>query len=472
MPAVAEPPKGATDLSGLTNIPKIDPTPGLGDVTSFEQVKGGKPAEVPKLQPKPEAKQEQKPAKPAQVQEKPGAKEIVLDKTGHERPDQMPDEIAEELEALAGGTKEDTKEKPAPKARSEEDNTKDETTSDETSASDAPVASDDDAELETKVQSYKVLKDLRTAHKEALKREKAWRKEEAAAKEKLAAHEAKLAALAKVEEQSKAATTELEAARKRAEDLENKVKLLDYKESAEFHDKHVKPLARALEDAHKDIKELQVENEDGTKRQATPEDFKLLLQLSTQQAGELAEKLFGRYAAGEMLAHRRAVLKLRGEQREALENAGKAAEEFRTRTTLEATKRLERVASVYKQRAEEIETAHPQLFKARDGDEQGNELLQKGHEWVGALDDPEIPEETRVKIAAEVKYRAAGFGRLLLDYQRLQRELSEAHKKLKGFEGSEPGEGALPTEGRAGTEQVDPLEASLREIDKMAGPMR
>jgi hypothetical protein len=436
----------------------VDPTPGPEDVTSFEQARAKAPAAPAAPAPAPA----KAPATPSP------AREVKLDKPQDpNRAGNIPESVWDDLDKLATLDRNGTEEKPvaAPEPAKPEEQAKVEP---DKAAPEPPDDTAVEADLEKQVQAFKTLKEVRTAHKEALKRERAWKQEQETLAKKIADAEARAKAFDP--EAIKATSAELETVKKRAAELESQVKVLDYTKSGEFHERHVRPLAKALESAYADLNEMTVAQEDGTTRKATDADFKRLLSLPAQEAGEQAEKLFGKFAAGELMAHRRTVVQLERAKREAVENASKASEESRQRQTVEQAQKAEKLQGLFKQRTGELEEKFPALFKPRDGDTEGNQLLAKGHQMVQQLEAEDLTDDARVQLAAEIRYRAASYGRLYLDLQRMQKALDEANGKLKRFESSSPDRGDGSKNGVP--EPSDPWEKAHRGLEALAKPMR
>lgn len=426
-------------------VPTIDATPGLGDLTSFDQAKAA-PVPHPSL-----ASKEPAPSpSPA-----PAKGEVQLDKPADmEAMNKLPNHVEDDLANIAKGM---TAKEAAAKSQNPDTKTEPE----------EPTNGEPD-ELEKQVQAYKTLKEVRTAHKEALKRERAWKAQENEWKAKIEQAESRLKDYNP--EASKAVSEQLQAIQKERDELLEKVKVMDYQQHPEFHTKYTQPLAKAMERAYTDIKAMEIEGEDGTRRKATESDFHALLTMAPHKAGESAEKLFGRWGAQQIVNHVQRIQELRASQQEALTNASKLAEESRQRQTVEEAQRVEKLQSVFKQRGVELETKYPDLFKAKDEDADGKAMLEKGWKLVNSLESQDISDEDRVKLAAETRYRAAAFGKLFLDNKRLQESVQELTKKLKGYENSSPKEGDGGNSPKQ--EPSDPWHKAMSGLDAIARPMR
>jgi len=93
-------------------------------------------------------------------------------------------------------------------------------------------------------------------------------------------------------------------------------------------------------------------------------------------------------------------------------------------------------------------TKYPQYFKPVEGDEKGNELLQKGFELVDKifLDGGDLQPEEAIKLHSQVRNRAAAFGRLAFQNRTLTEKVAALEKELAQFKDSTPKNG----DGRTG----------------------
>lgn len=324
----------------------------------------------------------------------------------------------------------------------------------------------DDTDLEKQASAFKTPKELRNAYKETLKRERALTAERETLSKRVSEFETKLKN--GDVEQVKALNTELETLRKDRESLLTRVKALDFTQHPEFHDKFVKPLANELGKAYAFVKELKL-NDDATgqQRAATENDFRQLLGLPAQEAGELAEKLFGRYASTRVLNHRDKVIELKTAENEARANAATLSEESHQRQSVESTQAHQKQLAVYQARRTEIETKHADLFKAKEHDTEALKVLESGRQLAQLLEDESIDIESRTKIGTDLRMRGEAFGHVVLQRNRAQTQLAEALKKLEAYERSAPRDGDHPTQA-PGDSPVDPMERSLRGLEKIA----
>lgn len=448
-------------------VATIDPTPGPADVTNFEQVRGGPPAPHPRTEPPAAPARPAQPAARAATPAPEPAPEPEPVDTSLQRHNTIPDSTWDELEKFKTDVT-GAEVKPEPAAAPEGDEAEPAPAEPAAATEEPPAAQPDDAaldaDLERQVQALTTLKAVRTAHKEALKRERQMKAEQETLRSKLTELETKIQSGDL--EPVKAVTAELEAARKRAEELDAQVRVLDYTKSSEFHDKHVKPVAKALEAAYADVREMLVQTEDGAQRPATEADFKALLTGTLTEATAKAKQMFGDLAP-EVLAHRRAIVQLERAKREAVETASKASEEALQRQSAEAAQRQQKLVSIYQQRRQEIESKLPELLKAPEGDSEAAKVLEAGRNLAAQLENPNLDDESRVRVGTDLRVRAEAFGHVVLQRNRLQAQVQALTEKLKAYERSEPRDGGTPPGGPA-AEPADPMERSMKGLEKFA----
>lgn len=261
---------------------------------------------------------------------------------------------------------------------------------------------------------------------------------------------------------------EIDKHRKRADELETRVKFLDYSKSDEFGEKYQKPLVKAWHSAIEDVKGTTITADDGTTREATANDILQLTQLDTGAARVRARELFGE-AAPEMMAHRKNILEL-GKSRDT------ALEEWRTKGSereAEAARTTEqnrsKTVQMWEGTIKEFQESNPELFGDDPADSEGNDLLKKGDAIVrlaftgeglkeGMTSEQRTAAVTRAQ--ASVAARARAFGRQVLRANKLRDEVDTLKEKLKAFEKSEPGAGSQKSDdGAAGKAYRRPEDA-------------
>lgn len=252
----------------------------------------------------------------------------------------------------------------------------------------------------------------------------------------------------------------LTAREKRAQELEEHIRFVDYTKSEEFKTKYHDPYVNTSKDATAQVAELRITNPDGTLRAATNEDFWSIVQIpNNEEALAAAEKLFGSPAKANF------VMSQRERVRQAWSNAEQAKEEYRVkgaeraktqqaeyeRATQEATAKWNKLNS-------ETVEGNPEIYQPEDGDDEGNELLVKGFEradaaFGGQITDPETgkkraptPDEM-IAINSEVRNKAAAFDRMFHRATKYQSRIAELEAQIAEYEKSGPGGGAPPSGG-------------------------
>jgi len=242
----------------------------------------------------------------------------------------------------------------------------------------------------------------------------------------------------------------LERAEARAKELEEHIRYVDYSKSQDFQDKYMKPYEKAWERAMSELKELTL-GEPGNERAFSPEDMLTLVNMPLGQAREAAKSMFGDFA-DDVMAQRKEIRRLADEQNMALEEARKNGAErekqLRDNFTKQQSEMVSFVSDEWKKANEEAINHEKvgQFFKPIDGDEEGNKLLERGYQMVdkalaaNPLDPRLNPEQRRSIIRAHsaMRNRAAAFGRLVQQVQKLRAREAELVKELEQFKSTEP----------------------------------
>lgn len=268
---------------------------------------------------------------------------------------------------------------------------------------------------------------------------------------------------------------------KRARELDEHIKYVDYTKSSEFVEKYQKPYEAAWQKAMADLGELTVPGENGQERPLAPADLLSLVNMPLQKAREAAEQTFGNFA-DDVMAARKEIRGLFEAQSRALEEAKKMGSE--------------RIAQMQKQYQEHQETLKKEMtnlwteankaavtdekygkfFKPVEGDEEGNTRLQRGYEMADKAfsispTDPRLTSEQRaevVRLHAAIRNRAAGFGRLAFQNQKLEAELATLKAELGKFKGAQPGAGTPQPPPASGTGPSSTRESVYDALRKLA----
>ncbi len=273
---------------------------------------------------------------------------------------------------------------------------------------------------------------------------------------------------------------ELEQYRKRAQELEDEIRFVNYEKSPEFQDKYQKPYKEAWTKAMNELRELTIEQEDGTHRQVSPNDLLRLVNAPLGQAREMAETMFGAFA-NDVMVHRKEIKNLFDKQSSALEEARTKGAE-RERTMLESyqnmTQTMQKTVSGHWQKAQEAALADANIgkyLKPIEGNEEHNTRLTKAQELIDQAFkenplDPRLTEEQReaiVKRHAALRNRAIAYGPLMNENKTLQARVSELEEKLKQYQGSTPETtGTQPRNGD--TTPANPRDAMWGRLGKLA----
>lgn len=255
----------------------------------------------------------------------------------------------------------------------------------------------------------------------------------------------------------------LEAAEKRREELENEMRYSAYERSPEYQEKYQKPFEEAYQWGRQSVARLKVLQEDGASRPATPEDFdKIMLIPDDGDAVDAAEAMFGNKAKI-VLDHRWEMKKLDAARYRAIEDFKKqGTERYQKMTETEARQR-EQIGKMWGELNNEAAERFPKWFKAEEGDEDGNKLLEEGYRLADAAfsNGNGMPPEQLVRLHASIRNRAAAFTREVYRNNKLSERVSELEKQLAEYQASEPG----PGEGGGPKTETESWEA---ELDKLA----
>lgn len=251
--------------------------------------------------------------------------------------------------------------------------------------------------------------------------------------------------------------TEFEAVKKRAAELEEEIRYVNYSKSKEFQEKYQAPYRAAWDRAMGELGELQITetNADGDSvaepRAVTPNDILELVNMPLGKAFEAARAKFGDIAP-EVMAHRKEIRKLADEQGMALETArkstGEREKEMTAKQQKEQSEVTEHIRTTWTKVNDEV-TADPKygkFFTPVDGDQEGNQRLAKGYEMADRAfsENPAAPGLTGeqraaiVKRHAAVRNRSAAFGRAVYENGKKDIRIAELEKIVAEYKGSEP----------------------------------
>lgn len=251
----------------------------------------------------------------------------------------------------------------------------------------------------------------------------------------------------KVEDPEKKSVLEkLESEQKARAEIEKELRFTNYEKSQEYKERYDLPIRKAFDVAFEDLKGFKISMEDGTEREATPNDFNALVQTqSAAVASVKAKELFGD-GAGEILAHRRKILELNSARLEAIDKFQKEGAEREKNAGVDRTVRQQKVMDLYQSSSKAISEKNPEFFTAKEGDEELNTALEEGGKiadfaFQSVSLNPNIPIEKQVPVHALVRQRAAAFPRVTLENKRLGERVKALEKEIEQLRGSTPGPG-------------------------------
>lgn len=239
---------------------------------------------------------------------------------------------------------------------------------------------------------------------------------------------------------------ELAEAKKRLEQYESDLRLTKYERSAEYKDKFQAPYQNAVQRAYREVKELlafepNMEDPDHPReRQATQADFDEIYALPLGQATRLAKQKFGD-AAMIVLQHRQNIRQLAEAAYTAVEEYKGKAQQYETESKAQAAQREAGMLKMFTMASEGHAKKNPDVFMPRDGDTEGNDMLDKGRQFASLVfggNDGLSPQQIAMRDARAYNWLAA-FPRLNRDVKTLRSQLAEAQKTIDSLRGSGPG---------------------------------
>jgi hypothetical protein len=275
-----------------------------------------------------------------------------------------------------------------------------------------------------------------------------------------------------VPEQERAALMgRVEKAEKRAQELEDHIRFVNYEKSTEFKTKYQEPYEAAWKRATTDLAEISVTDSiTGQPRAVTSQDILELVNMPLGKAREVADEMFGKFA-DDVMAHRKEIRGLFDKQSAALEearkNGGLRDQQMREAFQKRQSETQKFVQENWKAAEQEFlsDKENGQYFKPKmieEGKEptpeekEWNEALERGFKLVdeawssNALDPKLTPEQRKevIKRNVAVRNRAAAFGPLKRHAKRLEARIKQLEKDLKEYSGSTPGAGGSAPEAR------------------------
>lgn len=238
----------------------------------------------------------------------------------------------------------------------------------------------------------------------------------------------------------------LEERDKRLKALEEDLRFTSFERTDEYKTKYEKPFVRAFNQGRSKTAGLKVTDAEGNLRQGTEADFDVIMRIPDDAtAAEKAAEMFGNQAPA-VIWHREHVQSLNNDRVTAIEEARQGGEarakemvEKQAREKADMETRQQKIAGEFKRLNDEAAEKYPQWFKPEDGDDKGNELLQKGYSLAAAgFNGANTPPEEMVKIHSAIFNKAAGFDRMVYKNTMLANKVKELETELAQFKKSEP----------------------------------
>lgn len=247
-------------------------------------------------------------------------------------------------------------------------------------------------------------------------------------------------------ENNKALVEELASAKKKLDEYESQMRLTNYERSSEYQEKYVQPYQEALQQAYADVVEFIAYTRDPNdpdevvERPATKEDFNEIYHLPTGQAFKRAKELFGE-AAMAVIAHKQKIQALARKATTAIEEHKQKAGEWEQQIKAQQAQSMEAASRMFELAREHHIKKNGEMFVEKDGDAEGNDLLNKGRAFASMLfagNENMTPQQIAMRDARAFNWIAA-HPRLLRDLSKAKAQLVEMQKTIDSLRGSSPG---------------------------------
>lgn len=247
------------------------------------------------------------------------------------------------------------------------------------------------------------------------------------------------------DEEKKTLKAQHEELTKRYQETDGELRFVRYEKSQEYRDKYEKPMHKALKDAESEIGELMLTDGEGSERKATIQDFAALVDMPLQKAITQAKAWFGD-AATEVLAHRRKVVDLSRSAKEAIEDYKKRGSEMEKQTTEQRKKQADEMRQKWTAENQTFSTKFKDTYGKKDGDDEGNALLEKGSKLVELAynESSGLSPEQMMRLHVVVRNKAAAFDRMEHWNKKATEKIATLEKELQEFKASVPGGGSKP----------------------------
>ena len=240
----------------------------------------------------------------------------------------------------------------------------------------------------------------------------------------------------------------------RAKELEEEIRYVNYSKSKEFQEKYQQPYEDSWKKWMGELGELTVADGSGNERPLQPQDLLDLVNMPLGKAREHAVQVFGDFA-DDVMGARKEIRGLFESQNKALEEARKGGElrqqEMQKQFQLQRETMAKQIGELWT-KSNELAQADERVgkfFKPVEGDQEINGRLKKGFEIadrafsVSPLDPNLTPDQRQqiVQLHSAVRNRAAAFGRLVYQNEKLESTVAELTAELAKFKNAQPGAG-------------------------------
>jgi hypothetical protein len=223
---------------------------------------------------------------------------------------------------------------------------------------------------------------------------------------------------------------------KRAQELEEQLRVRDYTATPEFHERYVKPIADVQGEVASVLGELSVHDGDGNARVATLEDFNKIHSAPSLNAAEAkAKEMFGEgFATTELVRHSAKLRSLVRTQQEAMKNAQLESQAWAQEQEQQRTLAQTKFRNAVEQRV------HNYLVKPAEGDPEEAAAFLEGTRVIEAVEKAAMAQdvEAYADLSARVKAAVASEKVRDLRISRLTTELASVRKELAAYQKTEP----------------------------------
>lgn len=239
---------------------------------------------------------------------------------------------------------------------------------------------------------------------------------------------------------------------KRAEELEQTIRYVDYEKSPDFKEKFHKPWVDAYQEGVTEATKLTVVNfnadglEEGRRKLTTKEFDSIVTDPDLDSAIDKAEKLFQNATrANQVLEYRKRFIAATKAMEAAKSEYRTKGQEIEKQTAAQRAEQHRAERELLVKHNKEWADKNPQWVTPDEGDDEGAKKLELGQKAADLAfsDTSHLGPEKRARLYADTKNRAAAFGHVAHKLTKAEARITELEARLKEFEDSEPGKGEL-----------------------------